>query len=48
MVEKIINKIENKLDSAFKTLNDINNKINRIKEEMDDSGIPDNRNKITK
>jgi len=48
MVEKIINKIENKLDSAFKTLNDINNKISRVKEEMNDSGIPDNRNKITK
>ena len=48
MVEKIIKKIENKLDSAFKTLNDINNKINRIKEEMNDSGIPNNRNKIAK
>jgi len=48
MVEKIINKIENKLDSAFKTLNDINNKIKQIKEDMDDSGIPNNRNKITK
>ena len=48
MVEKIIKKIENKLDSAFKTLNDINNKINRIKEEMDDSGIPNNRNEIFK
>ena len=48
MVEKIINKIENKLDSAFKTLNDINNKINQIKEEMNDSGIPNNRNKIAK
>jgi len=48
MVEKIIKKIENKLDSAFKTLNDINNKIKQIKEDMDDSGIPNNRNKITK
>ena len=48
MVEKIINKIENKLDSAFKTLNDINNKIKQIKEDMDDSGIPNNRYKITK
>jgi len=48
MVEKIIKKIENKLDCAFKTLNDINNKIKQIKEDMDDSGIPNNRNKITK
>ena len=48
MVEKIINKIENKLDSAFKTLNDVNNKINQIKEEMNGSRIPNNRNKITK
>jgi len=48
MIETIIKKIENKLDSAFKTLNDINKKINRIKEEMDDSGISNNRNKIAK
>jgi len=48
MIETIIKKIENKLDNAFKTLNDINNKINQIKEEMNDSGIPNNRNKITK
>jgi len=48
MIETIIKKIENKLDSTFKTLNDINNKINQIKEEMNDSGIPNNRNKITK
>jgi len=48
MVETIIKKIEDKLDSAFKSINDINNKINRIKEEMNDSGIPNNRNKITK
>jgi len=48
MIEIMIKKIENKLDSAFKTLNDINNKINRIKEEMNDSGIPNNRNKIAK
>jgi len=48
MIETMIKKIENKLDSAFETLNDINNKISRVKEEMNDSGIPNNRNKITK
>ena len=48
MIEIMIKRIEDRLDSAFKTVNDINKKINQIKEEMNGSRIPNNRNKITK
>ena len=48
MIETMIKRIEDRLDSAFKTVNDINKKINQIKEEMNDSGIPNNRNEIFK
>jgi len=44
----MIDEIEYQLNNAFDKLKEIKNKIGKIKEEMDDSGIPDNRNKITK
>jgi len=44
----MIDEIENRLDDAFDKLKEIKNKIEKIKEEMNDSGIPNNRNKITK
>ena len=43
MIETIIKKIENKLDSAFKELNNITNKINQVREEMDNARISDYR-----
>ena len=43
MIETIIKKIENKLDSAFKELNNITNKINQVREEMDNARILDYR-----
>ena len=44
----MIDEIENRLDDAFDRLKEIKNKLEKLKEEMDDSGIPDNRNKIIK
>ena len=44
----MIDEIECRLNNAFDRLKAIKNKIEKIKEEMNDSGIPDNRNKITK
>ena len=44
----MIDEIENRLDDAFDRLKEIKNKLEKLKEEMDDSGIPNNRNKITK
>ena len=44
----MIDEIEERLDDAFDRLKEVKNKIEKIKEEMDDSGIPNNRNKITK
>ena len=44
----MIDEIENRLDNAFDRLKEIKNKLEKLKEEMDDSGIPNNRNKITK
>ena len=44
----MIGEIEERLDNAFDRLKEIKNKIEKIKEEMNDSGIPDNRNKIIK
>jgi len=44
----MIDEIEERLDNAFDRLKEIKNKIEKIKEEMNDSGIPDNRNKIAK
>jgi len=44
----MIDEIEYRLNNAFDKLKEIKNKIEKIKEEMDDSGIPDNRNKIIK
>jgi len=44
----MIDEIEERLDNAFDRLKEIKNKIEKIKEEMNDSGIPDNRNKIIK
>jgi len=44
----MIDEIEYRLNNAFDKLKEIKNKIEKIKEEMNDSGIPDNRNKITK
>jgi len=44
----MIDEIEERLDDAFIRLKEIKDKIEKIKEEMNDSGIPDNRNKITK
>ncbi len=43
----MIDEIEKRLDKAFVRLEKINNKIEKLKEEMDDSGIPDNRNTIS-
>jgi len=44
----MIDEIENRLDDAFDRLKEIKNKLEKLKEEMDDSGIPNNRNKIAK
>ena len=44
----MIDEIENRLDNAFDRLKEIKNKLEKLKEEMDDSGIPNNRNKIIK
>ena len=44
----MIGEIEERLDNAFDRLKETKNKIEKIKEEMNDSGIPDNRNKIIK
>jgi len=44
----MIDEIEKRLDNAFDRVKEIKNKIEKIKEEMNDSGIPDNRNKIIK
>ena len=44
----MIDEIEKRLDNAFDRVKEIKNKIEKIKEEMNDSGIPDNRNKIAK
>jgi len=44
----MIDEIENRLDDAFDKLKEIKNKIEKIKEEMNDSRIPNNRNEITK
>jgi len=44
----MIDEIECRLNNAFDRLKEIKKKIEKIKEEMNDSGIPDNRNKITK
>jgi len=44
----MIDEIENRLDNAFDRLKEIKNKLEKLKEEMDDSGIPNNRNKIAK
>jgi len=44
----MIDEIENRLDDAFDRLKEIKNKLEKLKEEMDDSGISNNRNKITK
>jgi len=44
----MIDEIEERLDDAFIRLKEIKDKIEKIKEGMNDSGIPNNRNKITK
>jgi len=44
----MIDEIEERLDDAFDRLKEIKNRIEKIKEEMNDSGIPNNRNKIAK
>ena len=44
----MIDEIEERLDNAFDRLKEIKNKIEKIKEEMNDSRIPNNRNEITK
>ena len=44
----MIDEIEERLDDAFIRLKEIKDKIGKIKEEMNDSGIPNNRNEITK
>ena len=44
----MIDEIENRLDDAFDRLKEIKNKLEKLKEEMDDSRIPNNRNKIAK
>jgi len=44
----MIDEIEERLDDAFIRLKEIKDKIGKIKEEMNDSGIPNNRNEIFK
>lgn len=46
-METSLKQIENRLDSAFKELKNINNKIEKLKEDMDGTGIPNHRNKNT-
>ncbi len=43
----MIDEIEERLNRVFDELKRINNKIEKIKEEMDDARIPNNRNKIS-
>jgi len=43
LIEISLKQIEERLDKAFRKLNDITNKINQVREEMDNAGIPDYR-----
>ena len=43
MIEERLKNIEEKLDKAFRRLKDITNKINQVKEEMDNARISDYR-----
>ena len=48
MIEKLLDRIETKIDDAFERLKTINNKIEKLKEDMDGTRIPNHRNKNTK
>ncbi len=48
MIEKGLKQIEERLEKAFRRLDDITNKINRVRKEMDNAGIPDYRHENSK
>jgi len=47
-IETSLKQIENRLDSAFKELETVNSKIEKLKEDMNGAGIPNHRNKNIK